>query len=41
MVEKRKAPESITWNERVNAGTDWVEGGLDATKKARGIAEKA
>jgi len=37
MREARKAPESITWNERVMAGTDLVPGGLDATRKARGL----
>ena len=36
MVEKRKAPEPITWNDRIRAGTDLVPGGLDATQKARG-----
>jgi len=37
MREARKAPESITWNERVQAGTDLVPGGLEATRKARGL----
>jgi dihydropyrimidine dehydrogenase (NAD+) subunit PreA len=38
MVEKRKGDETVTWNQRVAAGTDWVPGGLDATAKARGKA---
>ena len=38
MVEKRKG-DPITWNERVAAGTDWAPGGLEATKKARGLPE--
>jgi len=37
MREKRKAPESISWNERVMNGTDLVPGGLEATRKARGL----
>ncbi len=36
MREQRKAPEKETWNDRINAGTDVVPGGLDATAKARG-----
>ncbi len=36
MVEKRKAPETVTWNDRVQAGTDIVPGGLEATARARG-----
>lgn len=36
MVEKRKAPETVTWNDRVRAGTDLVPGGLEATARARG-----
>jgi dihydropyrimidine dehydrogenase (NAD+) subunit PreA len=37
MVERRKGAASQTWNDRVRAGQDWVPGGLDATKKARGV----
>ncbi|MCB9651634.1 MAG: NAD-dependent dihydropyrimidine dehydrogenase subunit PreA [Deltaproteobacteria bacterium] len=37
MVEQRKAGEVVTWNDRMRAGEDFVPGGLDATKKARGI----
>jgi dihydropyrimidine dehydrogenase (NAD+) subunit PreA len=35
MVEKRKGPEVVTWNDRVARGDDLVPGGLEATKKAR------
>ncbi|HHH28089.1 MAG TPA: NAD-dependent dihydropyrimidine dehydrogenase subunit PreA, partial [Polyangiaceae bacterium] len=37
MVEKRKAAESITWNERVANGDDVVPGMLEATRRARGL----
>ncbi|MCZ7682940.1 MAG: NAD-dependent dihydropyrimidine dehydrogenase subunit PreA [Sandaracinaceae bacterium] len=37
MVEKRKGPEELTWNDRVRAGTDLVPGGLEATRRARGV----
>ena len=37
MVEQRKAKEPLTWNDRVQTGTDWAPGGLEATKKARGL----
>ena len=36
MVEKRKAPERETWNDRIAGGRDLVPGGLEATRKARG-----
>jgi dihydropyrimidine dehydrogenase (NAD+) subunit PreA len=36
MVEKRRAPEVVTWNDRIRAGTDLVPGGLEATARARG-----
>jgi dihydropyrimidine dehydrogenase (NAD+) subunit PreA len=39
MVEKRKAKEVVTWADRMAAGTDWAPGGLEATKKARGLPE--
>jgi len=37
MIEKRKGPAQVTWNERVANGTDWAPGGLDATRRARGL----
>ncbi len=39
MVEKRKGDAVDTWNGRVRDGKDWVPGGLEATKKARGITD--
>ncbi len=39
MVERRKGDATETWNDRTRAGKDWVPGGLDATKKARGITD--
>ena len=37
MVEKRKGPDEKTWNDRVREGSDLVPGGLEATRKARGL----
>ncbi len=34
MVEKRRGPDPETWNDRIRKGTDFVPGGLDATKRA-------
>jgi dihydropyrimidine dehydrogenase (NAD+) subunit PreA len=39
MKELSSGKGAETWNDRVQKGTDFVPGGLDATARAKGIGQ--